>query len=71
MAISGYDGVEESSWNGCGETPNFSIFRYGHSTEYHPESRLSRNDVELHGDGYGGGEPGDEATDFVAVPRGH
>ncbi|CAM9157676.1 unnamed protein product [Laminaria digitata] len=62
------------SWNGCGATEQFSAFSYGQSTEYHPNSRLRRSDVELHqggGGGYGGGGEDSEATNVVPVPKGY
>lgn len=76
MAVSVRDitegGVDpESSWNGCGETPGFSEFRYGQSTEYHPDARF-RSEVPDIGEGtggYGGGAPGDHATVVEAPPR--
>ncbi|CAM9964606.1 unnamed protein product, partial [Pylaiella littoralis] len=65
------DDNADVSWKGCGETPSFSAFSYGQSTEYHPESRLTQQAVELRGDGYGGGGATDEATTVVAAPKGH
>ena len=63
---------EDSSWNGCGNTPGFSAFSYGQSTEYHTESRLSRRDVDSHGTEDGGGRVGDRTTiEVVAVPKGY
>lgn len=59
------------SWEGCGETAGFSAFSYGQSTEYHPESRLTRQAVELRGGGYGGGGATDDATTVVAAPKGY
>lgn len=57
------------SWNGCGRAAGFSAAEL--STHHHPMSRLSRADVDLQGEGYGGGMAGDEATDAVATPKGY
>eukprot|EP00903_Cladosiphon_okamuranus_P010242 g9699.t2 len=65
------DESSDESWDGCGETAGFSAFSYGQSSEYHPDSRLTRQDVELRGGGYGGGGAADDATTVVAGPKGY
>ena len=61
----------EQAWDGCGETSGFSDFSFGQSTEYYPDSRLRRHDVDLRGGGYGGGAATDEATAAVTAPKGY
>lgn len=69
VAIGG--GESAAGWNGCGETAGFSTFSHGQSTRHYADSRLTRQEVDLQGAGYGGGESGDEATDVLAVPKGY
>lgn len=63
------DSANDESWEGCGENPSFTAFSYGQSTEYHPDSRLTRQEMDLQGErsGYGGGGAEDEATTVVAA----
>lgn len=64
------DDASDDAWNGCGETTGFSAFSYAQSTQYHADVRLTREDTELQGKGYGGGGSGDKATEVVAAARG-